>query len=100
MASGKRTWCEWDTRLHFACETVKAMQIAELETRPLLDGEQRGADKDALPHVKMPESVWYGIAQPMRMLAAASQLLTKVDAEYYDGAGIVRVTFTRRRGEQ
>ena len=99
MASGKRTWSQWDTRLHFACETVKAMQIAELETRPLQKGERGGASIDVLPHVKMPESAWHGIAEPMRMLAAASQLRTTVDVEYYDETGVVRVTFTRRRGD-
>jgi hypothetical protein len=75
------------------------MQIAELETLPLQPGQRRGGAKDSLPHVKMPLTAWCSIAQPMRMLAAASQLRTTVDTEYHDGTGVVRVTFARRRGD-
>jgi hypothetical protein len=88
-----------DTRLAFLEHAVSRMRTALHVVKPLGLGEQRGMSLEQPGELEMPEGTWHGIAQIVRMTAAAHELLTVVQSRYSDGVGTTRVRFTKRRGD-
>ena len=99
MPSGRRTWSDWDTQLHFAELALATMRVAAMDKLPVGNMEQRGMAMDEPCSIKMPEVTWLTICPGICWFADVFDVIATVRTRYHDEPGVVRVTFARRRGD-